>query len=110
QGGCWAVPGGALNHGEEPLEGALREFAEEVGAVLSARDFSVVDVYQDDHGGWSYWTVIIEVPERFAAPAALNWETAETGWISHDELGDLELHPAFRRTLGRLGLLHDSHP
>jgi len=110
QGGCWAIPGGALNLGEAPLEGALREFAEEVGAVLHDREFSVVDVHQDDHGGWSYWTVIVEVSQRFAAPTMLNWETAEAGWVSHDQLGDLELHEAFRRTLGRLGYLHDSRP
>lgn len=110
QGGCWAVPGGALNQGEEPLEAALREFVEEVGAVLQERHFSLIDVHEDEHGGWSYWTVVIEVPERFALPTTVNWETAETGWIAQDELRDLELHPAFRRTLGRLGYLHDSRP
>jgi 8-oxo-dGTP diphosphatase len=107
QGDCWAIPGGALNKGEPPVEGALREFAEEVGAVLGEGDFHVVDVHEDDHGGWSYWTVIVEVPERFALPAAadLNWETAATGWIPHHRLSELELHTAFRRTMVRLGLL-----
>lgn len=108
QGGCWAIPGGALNHGELPVEGALREFAEEVGDVLG--EYTVVDLHQDDHGGWSYWTVIAEVAEPFPSPATLNWETAETGWIRHDGLGRLDLHTAFRRTLGRLGILDDSHP
>ena len=31
--GAWMVPKGALEPGEEPLEAALREFAEEVGPV-----------------------------------------------------------------------------
>lgn len=110
QGGCWAIPGGALNRGEEPLEAALREFAEEVGAGLQDGDFSVVGVFQDDHGGWSYWTVVVEVAERFVAPDPTNWETAETDWVAHDRLQALELHPAFRRTLGRLGFLHDPRP
>ena len=105
QGGCWAIPGGALNLGETAVEGALREFAEEVGAILADGDFSVVDVHEDDHGGWSYWTVIVEVRERFHLPAAVNWETAETGWVRHDRLIELELHDAFRRTLERLGFL-----
>ena len=102
QGGSWAIPGGALNAGEPPLSGALREFAEEVGVALAG--FTVVDTHEDDHGGWSYWTVIVDVPERFAA-AVHNWETAETGWIAHSELAGLELLAPFRATLVRLGLI-----
>ena len=30
RGGTWAIPGGALDHGESPLEGALRELEEEI--------------------------------------------------------------------------------
>ena len=107
QGGCWAIPGGALHQGESPVDGALREFAEEVGMVLTEGEFSVAEVYQDDHGGWSYWTVVIDVVEQFAPPAAaaLNWETAEAGWVSHDQLVGLDLHGAFRRTLIRLAVL-----
>lgn len=109
QGGCWAIPGGALHQGEAPVEGALREFAEEVGIGLGEGEFRVVDVHEDDHGGWSYWTVVVEVVERFGVPAAaaLNWETAETGWIPHHRLAGLELHGAFRLTLARLGFLGD---
>jgi 8-oxo-dGTP diphosphatase len=107
QGGCWAVPGGALHLGEGPVEGALREFVEEIGDVPIG-DFRVVDVHEDDHGGWSYWTVIVDVPERFVVPAPGNWETAEAGWIPHAELAGLELLVAFRRTLIRLGLLDDA--
>lgn len=102
QGGTWAVPGGALNHGEAPLAGALREFAEEVGVELT--EYTVVATHEDDHGGWSYWTVIIDVPMRFAA-AVVNWETAETGWIAGHRLAQLELLEPFRATLTRLGLL-----
>jgi 8-oxo-dGTP diphosphatase len=106
QGGSWAIPGGALHHGEPPLEGALREFAEEIGAVLG--DFTVVDLHEDDHGGWSYWTVVIEVLQPFDTPVAVNWETAEAGWIAHDRLPELELLTPFRRTLIRLGVLDDA--
>ncbi|HZQ78934.1 MAG TPA: NUDIX hydrolase [Acidimicrobiia bacterium] len=102
QGGTWAVPGGALNEREDPLAGALREFAEEVGVDLA--DFAVVTIHEDDHGGWCYWTVIVDVPARFAA-AVTNWETAETAWIAGHLLADLELLPPFRATLTRLGLL-----
>jgi 8-oxo-dGTP pyrophosphatase MutT (NUDIX family) len=105
QGGCWAIPGGALHEGESPVEGALREFAEEVGAVFDDGDFRVVEVHEDDDGGWSYWTVIVDVAERFALPSSLNWETAETGCVRRERLENLELHSAFRRTLVKLGFL-----
>ena len=105
QGGCWAIPGGALSHGESPVEGAVREFVEEVGEVLG--DFTVAEIYEDDHGGWSYWTIVVDVAERFAPAALVNWETAETDWFPQDRLGELELHTAFRRTLVRLGFLEE---
>lgn len=105
RGGTWAVPGGALDEGEAPLEGALREFSEEIGVGLP--EFAVVAVHEDDHGGWSYWTHLVEVPERFETPSAYNWETAEARWVRHDELGGLELFAELRRTLVRLAVLAD---
>jgi 8-oxo-dGTP pyrophosphatase MutT (NUDIX family) len=104
-GGTWAVPGGALDLHETPLEGALREFAEEIGHELDG--YEIVTTYEDDHGGWSYWTIVLEIPEPFDPPDRLHWETAATAWVTVEELAMLELFPAFRVTLGRLGLLSD---
>ena len=105
KGGTWAVPGGALNHGETPLEGALREFAEEIGHVIDA--YEVSEIHEDDHGGWTYTTVVVDVPQRFDPPAALSWETAEARWVPASQLVELELFEAFRSTLTRLGYLSD---
>lgn len=102
QGGTWAVPGGALDEGESPLDGALREFAEEIGTTIDR--FEVVEMHEDDHGGWSYTTVVVDVPERFA-PSLMNWETADARWVPASELAGLELMGPFRETLSRLGLL-----
>jgi 8-oxo-dGTP pyrophosphatase MutT (NUDIX family) len=103
QGGTWAIPGGALHSDESPLEGALREFSEEIGHVL--RDYTIVAEHEDDHGGWSYWTLVVELTEPFDPPEHLHWETAATAWMTVEELADLELHVAFRATLMRLGML-----
>ena len=106
QGGTWAVPGGALDLGESPLEGALREFSEEIGPF--GAPYELAHVHEDDHGGWSYWTVVLDVPHRFPVPAVLSWETAEARWVPAHELGALPLFGAFRATLEHLGLLVDT--
>jgi 8-oxo-dGTP pyrophosphatase MutT (NUDIX family) len=103
RGGTWAIPGGALDQGESPLEGALREFREEIGVPLET--YEVGMVHEDDHGGWSYWTVTVDVPHRFDPPSTLGWETAEARWVPSHELADLDLFDAFRVTLAKLGLL-----
>jgi 8-oxo-dGTP pyrophosphatase MutT (NUDIX family) len=103
QGGTWAVPGGALDHGESPLEGALREFGEEIGLIPNT--FEIAEIFVDDHGGWSYTTLVVDVIDRFPLPISLHWETAEVAWVDRDELAQLELFPAFRQTLHNLGLL-----
>ena len=102
RGGTWGIPGGALDLGEDPLEGALREFGEEIGLVPGG--FDVAEVHEDDHGGWSYWTILVDVDEPFPLPATLNWETDEVRWVATHELGQLALFDAFESTLGRLGL------
>lgn len=103
RGGTWAIPGGALDRGESPLDGALREFREEIGQVVG--DHRVVDVHHDDHGGWSYWTLLLEVPERFEVRHGLGWETSDARWVRRSDLGHLELFDAFRATLQQLGVL-----
>lgn len=102
KGGTWAMPGGALDEGEQPLEGALREFSEEIGHRLE--EFEVVEVHEDDHGGWSYWTLVLDVPSMFEAQVT-SWETAECRWVSAAELAKLDLFDAFRATCERLGFL-----
>lgn len=102
-GGTWSIPGGALDHGESPLEGALREFQEEIACDLG--DVLVAEVHEDDHGGWAYWTIVIDVSEPFDLPTAYGWETTECRWAGAAELAELELYGAFRATLTRLGML-----
>jgi 8-oxo-dGTP pyrophosphatase MutT (NUDIX family) len=100
QGGTWSVPGGALDAGEDALEGALREFAEEIGLV--PRSYDVAARYVDDHGGWSYTTILVDVPDPFPPPRILRWETDEVAWVSTDQLHGLDLHPSFRAALRHL--------
>jgi 8-oxo-dGTP diphosphatase len=105
QGGTWAIPGGALRSNESPMQGALREFTEEIGVELMADECRIDVLHEDDHGGWSYWTVVVDIDEPFDAPTQLHWETAATAWVTAEELAGLELHAAFAATLRRLGII-----
>jgi 8-oxo-dGTP diphosphatase len=103
QGGTWAIPGGARHSDETPLEGALREFREEVSVALD--EFVVAAEHEDDHGGWSYWTIVVDVDEPFEVPEDVHWETSATAWMTTEELARADLLPAFRSTLVGLGVL-----
>lgn len=103
QGGTWAIPGGAIDLHETPAQAALREFGEEIGVALP--DHVIAQVHEDDHGGWSYWTLVVDVTERFDPPVHLHWETAEVAWVEAGAVAALDLHPAFRATLMHLGAL-----
>lgn len=92
EGGTWSCAGGALDRGETPLEGGLREAAEEVGAVPGDARAIGEYVFQpaDD---WSYTTTVVEVTERFGS--SVNFETDAVGWFTLDEADRLETHAGF---------------
>jgi 8-oxo-dGTP pyrophosphatase MutT (NUDIX family) len=92
EGGTWSCAGGALDEGESPLEGGLREATEEVGDVPDGWRVlgDVVFAPADD---WSYTTFVIEVPEPFGS--SINFETADVAWVSLDDVGSLPLHAGF---------------
>ena len=103
EGDCWSVPGGALDHDESPLEGALRETEEEIGAL--PLDYVELGSYVIDHGGWSYTTVVVSVSEMWEPDQdAYGWESGEEGasWFPVSELDSLELHSGLTAALPHL--------
>jgi 8-oxo-dGTP pyrophosphatase MutT (NUDIX family) len=94
-GGTWGLPGGALDSHEDAVSGALREALEE--AALVADGLRVLGVYTDDHGGWSFQTVIAEAASLLPAVPA-NGESIELRWLPADEIGGDLLHPGFAHT------------
>lgn len=94
-GGTWGLPGGALDSHEDAVTGAFREACEEV--TLSCDGLRVQGVYVDDHGGWSFHTVIAQASALLeVAPA--NSESADLRWLTLDELPGRNLHPGFAET------------
>lgn len=92
EGGNWSCAGGALDLGETPFDGALREAAEEVGSPPGTPRPLGEYVFEpaDD---WTYTTVVVEVDEPFGS--SLNFETDEVAWFTPDHVESLALHFGF---------------
>ncbi len=91
-GGTWGPPGGARDSHETAVAAALREAAEECDIPPDA--VRLHGILRDDHGGWSYQTVIGAAPEPFEVRSASS-ETSEVGWIAAADVDRLALHPGF---------------
>lgn len=103
EGGTWSVAGGALDAGETPEQGALREATEEIGNVPAHRVLgNHVFAPADD---WSYTTFVIEVEQRFGE--SMNFETDAVGWFSAAEIDDLPCHAGFASAWPHLRALVD---
>jgi 8-oxo-dGTP diphosphatase len=94
-GGTWGVLGGARNRGETAEQAAGREAAEEAG--FAPDSYTVTGSYVDDHGGWSYTTVVGQARSA-VLPTALTAETLEVRWVRAAAVHDLPLHPGFAAT------------
>ena len=79
--------------------GALREAGEELG--LRRSDVVLGAASVDDHGGWSY-TTVLAVPAGRLEPAelVLNEESTAVGWFALDGLP--VLHPGLAASLPTL--------
>jgi 8-oxo-dGTP diphosphatase len=89
-GGTWGLPGGARDSHESALAAALREAAEECEVPPDA--VHPRGVFTDDHGGWSYTTVLAEAATPFAVQADDD-ETDEVAWVPHQGVKRIDLHP-----------------
>ena len=91
-GGSWGPPGGARDSHESVVRAALREAIEE--CAIDPRPVRVHGVLSDDHGGWTYQTVLANTAVPLAA-AAVSEETSEVAWVPVADVERLPLHPGF---------------
>jgi 8-oxo-dGTP pyrophosphatase MutT (NUDIX family) len=106
-GGTWGTPGGALHADEDAATGALREVCEELG--LQPDDVVLGAHSVDDHGGWSYTTVLARPARPIeTADLRLDGESVGVAWIPVAALDEVELHPGLAASLSRLRSLLSS--
>ena len=91
-GGTWGPPGGARDSHESPAQAAVREATEECGAPPGT--VRIHGLLNDDHGGWSYHTLIAGSPEPFEV-RPVSQEATKVSWIPAGEVAGLRLHPGF---------------
>lgn len=85
--GKWEFPGGGLDDGEDPLDGAIREFEEETGLTLP-ESCSIDGHYTNDN----YISIIITVPDEAWTVNAdlLDLETMGIGWFDIETIEDVD--------------------
>ncbi|NEE02090.1 NUDIX hydrolase [Phytoactinopolyspora halotolerans] len=91
-GGTWGVPGGARASGEGPYDGALREAHEE--AAIPPEKVQPSHAWVEDHGPWSYTTVVADCDGEVDAYAS-DPESLAISWVPVDDVDQLPLLPAF---------------
>ena len=91
-GGTWGLPGGARDSHETVLAAAEREAAEECGVRPGA--VRPRAIFTDDHGGWSYTTVLAQAPGPFEVKSDYD-ETEDVDWVDPVKVTQLSLHPGF---------------
>lgn len=92
EGDTWAVPGGARDSDEDPVTAALREAVEETS--LDPRSVAPGAEWVDEHGGWSYTTILART--RTASDISpTNAESTAIQWWALDEVPGLHLHRGF---------------
>lgn len=101
-GDTWGIPGGAIDEGETPIDGAVRECHEEAGVpALDGTGVEIIGTHVVDKQGWAYTTVVAKAVEHLEETIS-DIESLELRWVPIDEVADYPLHPGFADAWPRL--------
>jgi len=100
--GLWAMPGGAIEVGETPAEGARREASEETGIEVEPLRLSGIydSRYCGDTSAYHIYHFVFLCRPRDADPRPRKSnETLDVAWYAEDTLATLDLHPGHGRRI-----------
>ena len=93
--GCWTLPGGGLDFGEDPEDAVVREFREETGLVVKVDKLVKVHSLCDSVPGWSPMHSIRIINNLQHLSGDLQFETDGStdlcAWHTHTEIQALPL-------------------
>ena len=104
RGGSWSLPGGGMDHGEQPGETLVREVYEETGLRAEAPELLTAMSYSEsDRGLYLAVQLIYRVALR-GEPRVLEegGSTAAVRWVPMSELDAMDVVPFTRRVLDEL--------
>ncbi|MDA4123113.1 MAG: NUDIX hydrolase [Thaumarchaeota archaeon] len=91
--GKWSLPGGLLETGEDPEEGARREVREELGLEVKVEGFFSLanEVIRDDRGQVKYHFILLDyLMRQLGGEITLNEESEEFRWFQVGEVERLD--------------------
>lgn len=77
----WGTWGGAIDPGEDPKQGLLREIREETG--FKEKPKKVVHLYTFKKGTFKYHNYLVVIPKEFKPK--LDWENAGFKWVDYGD-------------------------
>ena len=98
--GCWALPGGLLELGEDLADAVKREVQEETGLLVEPTDIVAVQQYVEGRVRYHYVLITFECEVRGGSPKPGS-DAVEVSWLPSGEALKLRLTDTTRRILSR---------
>jgi 8-oxo-dGTP pyrophosphatase MutT (NUDIX family) len=84
----WMLPGGGMHKGEEPVDAAIRELAEETGIIAKPTDLQYITSGKvtDSYGlRYKYHLFVMQLPKR-PESTVRNYEIFDIAWRKPEDL------------------------
>ncbi len=108
--GHWTLPGGGMEHGEQPEETLVRELREETGLVAHDLSLFHVHAFSESSRGLYMGVQIVYRASATGTPSVqeVGGSTAAAAWVPLSQLAELPRVPGLDVVLGKLGMTFDN--